>query len=92
MCHECCDPLFRGIKALAGLVAAIEFLARHNSGGSYEKPKKYPPTALRTDTHISRLDKLEYSADSSSGAGSTGGNSSEGHRTDRPASFKPHED
>jgi hypothetical protein len=84
VCHECLDPLFNGIKALAGLVAAIEFLAQHNRRGSYEKPKKYRPTALRTDNHISRLDVLEHSAGSSSGAGSTGSNSGEGHRT-RPA-------
>jgi len=31
-------------------------------GGSHEKIKTYPPTAIRTDTDAGRLDVLEHSA------------------------------
>ncbi len=57
-------------------------------GGSHEKVKTYPPTAIRTNTHAGRLAELAHSADSSPGTSSTGSKSGKGRGTDRPAGFK----
>src|SRR4030095_11541653 len=62
--------------------------SRPRKGGSHEKVKTYPPTAIRTDTHAGRLAELAHSADSSPGTGSTGSKSGKGRGTDRPAGFK----
>jgi hypothetical protein len=47
VCHECLDPLFRGIKALAGLVAAIEVLGAIAQSAKQEKTAVGRIDALR---------------------------------------------